>query len=142
MTVTKVCRRCQEEKPTTEYYKNKYNKDRLQSYCKTCNGQVTKDWMREVDYHKSIVLKRDPLHNKKRHLKRRYGMTIEDYDRMCAEQNNKCKICDEERELVVDHCHTQGHVRGLLCHGCNNALHHFDNEKLFNKALLYIGKNI
>lgn len=33
-----------------------------------------------------------------------------------------CAVCDRETVLVVDHCHTSGRVRGLLCHRCNTSL--------------------
>lgn len=59
---------------------------------------------------------------RRRLLKRNYGLTIEDYDAMVAAQNSRCAICDRDRPLVVDHCHTTGQVRSLLCSPCNTAL--------------------
>jgi hypothetical protein len=65
------------------------------------------------------------------YLKRTYGITIEDYEAMYAEQEGTCAICSGEgfvmkqshnMKLVVDHCHETGRVRGLLCHNCNRAL--------------------
>lgn len=65
------------------------------------------------------------------YLKREYGITMDDYDRMHASQNGLCAICNgpgftmgkrHKMLLVVDHCHATGHVRGLLCHNCNRAL--------------------
>jgi hypothetical protein len=44
---------------------------------------------------------------------------------MLARQGGACAICKQpptRRPLFVDHCHTTGKVRGLLCHGCNAAL--------------------
>ena len=60
-----------------------------------------------------------------RHLKQNYGITIEDYDQMYAEQDGKCAICSEPRSsrgktcLHVDHDHDTGKVRALLCIQCN-----------------------
>lgn len=56
-----------------------------------------------------------------RALKTNYGITIEDYDRMFAEQNGLCAICGktDSRRLSVDHNHVTGKVRELLCHTCN-----------------------
>jgi hypothetical protein len=47
-------------------------------------------------------------------------MTLTDYQPMYARQNGKCAICGvAEGKLVVDHNHTTGKVRELLCHLCN-----------------------
>lgn len=63
------------------------------------------------------------------HLRRKYGLERADFDRMVAEQGNRCKICGREPNgnrqyavLHVDHCHTTGRVRGLLCGNCNTML--------------------
>lgn len=60
------------------------------------------------------------------HLKTRYGITDADYLRMLHEQGGRCAICHSDKpgngksELFdVDHCHTTGKVRGLLCRNCN-----------------------
>lgn len=56
-----------------------------------------------------------------------YGMSAGEWMVMVAEQDGKCGICrstpdDDVRSLFVDHDHEDGHVRGLLCHGCNVGL--------------------
>ena len=65
------------------------------------------------------------------YLQRNYSISLDDYDRMNRDQNFLCKICRSEGFvmkdhhkllLVVDHCHSTGKVRGLLCHNCNRAL--------------------
>ena len=54
---------------------------------------------------------------------RKYGLTIEQYEQMLAQQNGRCATCKEIPErMCVDHCHRTGAVRGLLCSGCNTAL--------------------
>jgi hypothetical protein len=69
----------------------------------------------------------------KRLLKRRrqslkkYGLTIEDYDRMLVDQNGLCAICSTDKPggqgcFHVDHNHTTGKVRKLLCTTCNSML--------------------
>lgn len=71
------------------------------------------------------------------HLKQ-YGLTVEDYERMIAEQGEVCAICHQpfDRPLFVDHCHTHGHVRGLLCGPCNSAIGQMgdDPERLRSAA--------
>lgn len=59
---------------------------------------------------------------KNRDLKKNYGITLEDFNRMCAYQKNKCAICGYEGRLCVDHDHLTGAVRGLLCSSCNSAI--------------------
>lgn len=59
-----------------------------------------------------------------RALQTRYGITVEDYERMLAEQGGRCKVTDcrrlpGKRRLDVDHNHQTGEVRGLLCRRCN-----------------------
>ena len=58
-------------------------------------------------------------------IRRKYGMTIEEYDRLFDEQDGVCAICGRtngNKRLAVDHDHTTGWVRGLLCHSCNVAI--------------------
>lgn len=57
-------------------------------------------------------------------LKLMYGLTPEDYDRLCAEQGGKCKICKRVERLVVDH-KIKGKHRGLLCNRCNVGIGFF-----------------
>lgn len=63
-------------------------------------------------------------------LKKQFGITIHDYERMAEEQNHVCAICHEQefarapgaltaRYLAVDHCHKTGRIRGLVCSCCN-----------------------
>ena len=60
-----------------------------------------------------------------RHLIRRYGMGKRDWDNMLAKQNGACAICPSPPK-VVDHRHSDGVVRGLLCHACNRLVSSFD----------------
>jgi recombination endonuclease VII len=53
-------------------------------------------------------------------LKAKYGITLEDYAAMLERQDGQCAICGTaDEKLVVDHNHTTGRVRSLLCHLCN-----------------------
>lgn len=84
---------------------------------------------------------KDAVHKRKYFLKKDFGITLSDYERMFEEQNGKCKICmkEYERSLVVDHCHETKRVRGLLCDPCNLALGLFkDNPKTIASALEYV----
>lgn len=73
-------------------------------------------------------------------LRKLYGITIEDYDRILCEQGGGCAICGKaagNRKLAVDHDHLTGEVRGILCLLCNTAIGKFgdDPERLILAAL-------
>jgi len=77
-------------------------------------------------------------------LWRKYGLTSEQYDEILTKQNFSCAICKEhmsgfKQALAVDHCHSTGKVRGLLCTGCNTAIGSMkdDTERLRN-AVAYL----
>jgi hypothetical protein len=67
------------------------------------------------------VTKSDAVWNS--HLKYIYGITLQDYRDMEAEQDWRCGMCGRKPKgkLCVDHCHTTRDVRGLLCPNCNLA---------------------
>ncbi len=81
------------------------------------------------------------LTNRKSDL-RKYGLTLEQYDKLEKMQKGKCAICrstELNKKLAIDHCHKTGKVRGLLCSNCNNGLGKFkDSKKLLVKALKYL----
>jgi len=65
------------------------------------------------------------------YLKKRYGLTIEDYDALLAAHDGRCDICRiplTGDERCLDHCHTSGAVRGWLCRGCNLVLGHAKDD--------------
>ena len=80
-------------------------------------------------------------------LKRYYGITVDDYNRLYEESKGCCYICnvhqlDLKIRLSVDHCHTTGTIRGLLCSSCNHGLGRFrDNTELLEKAIKYLKTN-
>lgn len=70
---------------------------------------------------------------------RKFGLTIEDYERMLLEQDGVCAICRRPEtarnqhgpiRLSVDHCHKTNRVRGLLCGNCNNGIGRFKDDPL------------
>jgi hypothetical protein len=80
-------------------------------------------------------------------MRRQYGITLEQYDEMLEEQNYRCAICNNEdevegRRLAIDHCHTTGVVRGLLCGKCNRGIGLFyDSRELLERAINYLNKD-
>ncbi len=82
-------------------------------------------------------------------LKNKYGITLNDYNKMFAEQDGKCWICNThaselKHPLQVDHSHITGIVRGLLCNKCNSRLGEGNignfkyTDELYTKAMGYI----
>jgi hypothetical protein len=76
-------------------------------------------------------------------LRHRYGLSLEDYDRISEEQGHVCATCGgvnaSGRRLSVDHCHKTGQIRGLLCQNCNGGLGQLkDDPALVRKALDYL----
>lgn len=57
-----------------------------------------------------------------RHLASRFGLTVEDCQRLFQANQRKCQVCDASGPLVIDHDHATGIVRGILCKQCNIAL--------------------
>jgi len=87
---------------------------------------------------------------KKLELKKHFGITLDEFKEMQDNQDGVCAICGKEettydsrhkrvRSLSVDHCHTTGKVRGLLCSHCNHAIGKFnDDVTLLQKAIDYL----
>ena len=76
------------------------------------------------------------------HLRKSYGISLEDYRKILDSQGGSCWICrggTSKRFLAVDHCHKTGDVRGLLCARCNGVLADFrDNPEWFQRAIEYL----
>lgn len=53
---------------------------------------------------------------------RRYGLTAEQHQAMIDAHGGRCALCQRDRPLHIDHDHTSGRVRGLLCLQCNTTL--------------------
>lgn len=76
-----------------------------------------------------------------------YGLDEDKYQRLASGQNQRCAICGKTAgawisnggKLVVDHDHSTGRVRGLLCPYCNRALgQFFDNPEVLMRAREYL----
>lgn len=86
------------------------------------------------------------IYRKDIYLKSKYGITIDDYSTMLKNQNNKCAICGKDsiennKALAVDHCHTTGNVRELLCSKCNFLLWHSNESIIILTSLIKFLKN-
>lgn len=95
---------------------------------------------------------KNPISARNSSLKNTNGITLEYYNMLLSQQQGVCAICGNEetrvdvrtgktKNLSVDHCHTTGKIRGLLCDKCNNGLGRFrDNPDFLAKAISYLLK--
>ena len=78
-------------------------------------------------------------------LYNRYRIRRPDRTKLYNKQKGKCAICndkfisEEDNNTVVDHCHTTGKIRGLLCRHCNSGLAFLkEKKKNFKNAIKYL----
>lgn len=70
----------------------------------------------------------------------RYNISKPDWDVLLEKQGGTCALCDAPA-YAVDHCHTHGHVRGLLCDYCNRLLGKIETDnwkEWYSHALIYL----
>lgn len=69
-----------------------------------------------------------------------YGLTEESYTALLNKQRGCCAICGESMEIIaIDHCHTTGEVRGLLCKQCNSGIGFLrEDETILLSAVSYL----
>lgn len=116
----KRCSKCGQGKPCTEFYRATKRKDGLQDRCKDCTRIGMKEWRGASPENAQRAVDASRWSNRKR----LYGVDEKRFNEMIKEQNHKCAICSSAIGISahVDHCHTSGKVRGLLCSPCNRAL--------------------
>lgn len=113
--------------------------------CKRC-------YKKHINQRKKYFKGRTSYYKKNSFIKSVYGITLEDYDKMLAEQNGVCAICGKKEtrknkytgvcRLHIDHDHENGKVRGLLCSKCNMSLGGFNDDiEILNNAIDYLLKN-
>jgi len=124
-----ICSICKQEKSYDEMVKSKLKYSGITSCCLDCS--------KERSLTKRII---------------KYGITLDDYRDMLKKQGGKCAVCGSEiggrdkwggfKILAIDHNHTTGKVRGLLCSSCNTSIGFMkDNPELLRKAAQYLENN-
>lgn len=139
---SKICSLCEKDKPASAYgiRKLKYrNGEDATYYCSECR-QCQKERSNKI-YH-SDRTKAANIHRSSAR-KWRYGITPAVYEQIKTKQENLCAVCHkpppEGKHLFVDHCHSTGRIRGLLCGRCNLGIGHFDDSpKLFLAVIEYL----
>jgi uncharacterized Zn ribbon protein len=101
-----------------------------QKYCLECRKKKERQWGTDACF-------------------ARYGITQKEYDELYQAQNGRCAVCGREhsgaiqsgkrKRMYIDHDHTTGKVRGLLCSNCNIALGFVhDDPELLTKLAEYL----
>ncbi len=165
----KTCSTCHIEKPLEDFSKNKRATLGYGCYCKLCQRIRDRAYYAINSEKKLLLTKkyyknnRDLCSSKRKlyrsknveklkndKLKNNYNITLQEYNALFEKQNGKCAICGtnkyttdyrtgKDRSLYIDHCHTTGIVRGLLCNACNLGLGKFkDSRELIVKTLNYL----
>lgn len=112
--------------------------------CSTCNMEFTPK--APAQFYCSSKCR-----GKNSYYKRNYNLTEAEYENLKTAYNHRCAICKSEgfligknnhtEKLAVDHDHSTGEVRGILCHNCNRGLGLFkDNVNFLQQAIKYLDK--
>ena len=131
----------------TKEERNAYAREWRAKNVDKVRAQARARYAADPEYHKAKARKHilnyrknNPNANRNKHYKKRYGITVEEYESMAQAQNYLCAICGmpetKKRKdgtvsiLAVDHDHTTGAVRELLCVGCNHMLGNIENRNV------------
>jgi len=155
-TLTKVCARCDRDLPRNREifstYRSRVTGAILYRWCRECNKKYHRDLYRKHPEKQRESSKRWRTNNlerakaldHKKHLRRTFGITPEQYDVLLVQQGRGCAICGkkDDRKLSIDHCHKCNKIRGLLCNRCNRALGQLrDDPQLLRNAASYLEKH-
>lgn len=129
----KTCRDCNIVLTEENWYPSL---QKVRTYvCISCNLHRTNKWKQDNP-------EKCKESRRKSNLKKKYGISVEEYDKQFKEQNGRCYLCNsqgERRRLNVDHCHKTGAVRKLLCDKCNLALGLVDDSvELLENFIRYL----
>ena len=111
---SKRCGRCKQVLSVEKFYRAASSPDGFQYRCKQCSREHQNEWSKEFPDKVAGYA-----------LQSRYGISTDGYYEMLEQQGGGCAICGrppKARRLCVDHDHTTGEIRGLLCPGCNYAV--------------------
>lgn len=136
----KRCPVCDAVKSVSLFYRKNTKTARgwsWDSHCIECRRAACRDYgagskatrnARLASWRKKNPAKAASLDKRKR-LKQKYGLSEGQVEQMREAQQGRCAICERAtRRLFVDHCHTKGHVRALLCQTCNTFLGWYEKK--------------
>ncbi len=152
--IQKKCGTCKFTKPISDFYKASDTIDGLNQICKSCNKIACQKYQnshkKTVAINKAQYAQRNKIkiaaymavYGKNYRYQTKYGITVQERNQMLEWQDGKCAICGKDesnKQLAVDHCHKQGHVRMLLCDDCNLMLGLIeDNIQTLSAAAEYL----
>ena len=107
--------------------------------------------MADEKRHFALYPEKAKRHQKRRNLKARFNLSIKEFDRMLAAQKGLCAICGQPeraklngivKHLSVDHDHSTGQIRDLLCNACNRAIGLMqENQEALIRAADYLKRH-
>ena len=138
--MSKICSTCNITKPAAEFHAQANAPGGLAYSCKECKRAYNRDRYKRQD----VAYKQ-----RASSAKSKYGLSWPEVQLMHSVQDGKCRICrtgislavggDRATTACVDHCHSSGAVRALLCNLCNSGLGKFkDNPAVLKAAALYL----
>ena len=137
----KRCSDCKKVFPVSGFHRNTTRSGGYNGVCKVCKNKRAKKYNQTSEGKEST---------RKGLYKFKYGITLQDYDDMFEAQKGVCAICgkpesctfkDVIKRLSVDHDHSTGKIRGLLCDKCNRLLGNAnDDTGVLVCAILYLRK--
>jgi len=134
------CTKCEELKSPDNFYNDKNNKrDGLCRHCKICMRNDRRVWAKTKGAKKFI---------RNQGYKSRYGISYEVFEEMLKSCDYTCHICGCKvvqkhggNKACLDHCHTTGNLRGVLCNRCNKGIGLLDDSvDVLQKAIDYLQK--
>lgn len=137
----RICTKCLKPKVHAQYSQLSRRGGTLDRWCKACRTAEVVNWNNRPE-------NRDKIKRTRRHVRlvQKYGMTVDEYERMIEEQNGCCALCGDpflhdvpSKKARVDHCHTTGEVRALLHSNCNVLIGMAEeSERVLEAAIAYL----
>jgi hypothetical protein len=137
--ISKRCSTCQKVKPLADFPRHGYPNSHEASCTACISARIRRSKQLSLLFDKT-----DKRTGSQRddHLRRRYGLESKEVQALIDSQGGLCPICLKRSPTQVDHDHSIGKVRGILCIYCNAAMGAFhDDPALVAKAIRYLEKN-
>ncbi len=127
----KKCAKCLLDKDLSDFYNDNRSIGKKTARCKNCINTSHNLWIADNPEKRREQSRRSNKKNWRKYRYFRYGISLKTFDEMSNNQQGLCAICKKPPKsgmLHVDHCHSTGKVRGLLCGPCNTAIGLFEED--------------